>query len=99
VPSGREKSKVRDLRRRQHGHGLTVRGCGGGRLTVQGPFTLRGWADPGRSRWTQHKPLGKDPTEGPVGLVVVLFSVTPIKMVAGAEYSSLLGQHRSCKPV
>ncbi|XP_022260563.2 N-acetyl-D-glucosamine kinase isoform X1 [Canis lupus baileyi] len=46
-----------------------------GRLTVQGPFTLRGWADPGRSRWTQHKPLanrdrqvcGEDQRDGEQG--------------------------------
>nr|XP_023474703.1 N-acetyl-D-glucosamine kinase isoform X4 [Equus caballus] len=46
-----------------------------GRHTVQGPFTLRRWADPGRSGWTQHKPLadrdrqvcGEDQRDGEQG--------------------------------
>lgn len=51
-------------------------------------FTLRGWADPGRSRWTSAQPLGKGHTEGTSGLIVVLFSVTPVKVVAGAHLAA-----------
>ncbi|XP_023474702.1 N-acetyl-D-glucosamine kinase isoform X3 [Equus przewalskii] len=63
-------------RHRRAGVGLNIRVHSlRGRHTVQGPFTLRRWADPGRSGWTQHKPLadrdrqvcGEDQRDGEQG--------------------------------